>query len=373
LTQDEFVKALEPWKQELVNEVFVHYQHGNDERGKQLFERWKERFTQFLQNHVPDEAERFKQSTHRGLIAVGSNEHPFDIFMRVSGEASLAFIDTLADSARKGRLSSFQENPSETIRVFDDLIKRFEAQEYGASAQEDFLTVKQQLERLRTTVGKIFGVDSQYLRDLTSVQFRYPRAKQRNAISYFNRDKAQTLTVLHKILDELRVTNPGVALPHNGTLLVAQDLQQSLAGFRRDHPVALKTAFIMMSFADTSAHREIASAIKQTLASVGVTGVRADGKDYHPDLYPNILTYMQGCGFGIAVFDQLAATPINPNVAFEVGYMLALNKRVCLLKDKTLPNLQADLIGKLYIAFDPQEIGTTIHTALSRWLTTHLT
>jgi hypothetical protein len=262
------------------------------------------------------------------------------------------------------------ENPAEAIRVFEDILKRFEALDYGTSAQEDFVTAKKQLERLRATIDKTFGADSQYLRELYGARFRYPRAKARNAIAYFNGDKARTLTVLHKILDELRVTNPGVVSVSD--VATRADIQDSLTSFRRDHPDPLKTAFIMMSFAETPAHAEVTRAIKQTLASVGIAGLRADDKEYRPDLYPNILTYMHGCGFGIAVFEHIVATPINPNVAFEVGYMLALNKRVCLLKDNTLPNLQADLIGKLYIAFDPGQIALTIQAALSRWLATHM-
>ncbi|MEP7287619.1 MAG: hypothetical protein ABI947_17840 [Chloroflexota bacterium] len=267
---------------------------------------------------------------------------------------------------------AFVANPTEAIHIFTDLSKEFETQEYGAASQENFITVTRQLERLRTAVEKVFAADSPYLRDLTWVQFRYPRAKQKNAVNYFNRDKAQTLLILHKILDELRVTYPEARSLHDGRVMSAQELQESLAWFRRDYPDPLKTAFIMMSFGDTPTHHEITRTIKHTLGLAGITGLRADDKDYHPDLYQNILTYVHGCSFGIAVFDSLATVSINPNVAFEVGYMLALNKRVCLLKDKTLHNLQADLIGKLYLAFDPQKSALTIQATLSQWLTTHI-
>lgn len=382
MTQEEFARALEPFRQDFLTETCVHYQHGEKERGKQSFERWRERFIQFLQEYAPDEAERFKRHMFHGILAVGSNEHPYDQFMRVDGKTCIAFIEQLADEARKGRILNFQENPSpptssgqarntaEAIRIFDELTKRFEVLDFGKSSQEDFVSVRHLLERLRASIETTFGPDSQYLVALSQAQFRYPRAKQKNAVTYFDRDKGQTLVVLHKILDELRVNNPGVVWVGDG--VPGTELHDSLAAFGRDHPEASKTAFIMMGFADTPVHREITKAIKQALASVGFSGVRADDKEYHPDLYPNILTYMYGCGFGIAVFEQGVVTPINPNVAFEVGYMLALKKRVCLLKDNTLPNLQADLIGKLYLAFDPQQATATIYTALSGWLATHL-
>lgn len=145
-------------------------------------------------------------------------------------------------------------------------------------------------------------------------------------------------------------------------------IKDSLARFRKDHPTPLKTAFIMMRFGSTPAHEAIVQTIKDTLASHGLEAVRADDKEYHTDLLPNIQTYMHGSGFGIAVFERLEAEEYNPNVALEVGYMLALRKPVCLLKDKTLRTLQADLVGKLYRQFDPQRIKQTIKRELDKWL-----
>jgi hypothetical protein len=308
--------------------------------------------------------------TELSAYLIDQNGEPHDFFQGTPHRPTLNGSVPKAQAEIR-RLSPI-ENPAEAIRVFDDLLRRFEALDYGTSAQEDFTTAVKQLERLRATVEKVFGADSQYRRELSVVQFRYARAKQKNAVSYFNRDRAQVLTVLHKILDDLRISSPITPFPIENTSGIPSGLQDSLALFRQDHPDPLKTAFIMMSFANNPAHLEITRAIKQTLAAANITGVRADDKEYNPDLYPNILTYMHGCGFGVAVFDNLMTTSINPNVAFEVGYMLALNKRVCLLKDKTLPNLQADLIGKLYIAFDPQQITPTIQDALSKWLATHI-
>lgn len=77
---------------------------------------------------------------------------------------------------------------------------------------------------------------------------------------------------------------------------------------------------------------------------------------------------MHGCGSGIAVFERLEEENFNPNVAFEVGYMLAMKKPVCLLKDRTLTTLHADLMGKIYKEFDPQNPSKTIPAVLSRWL-----
>lgn len=146
------------------------------------------------------------------------------------------------------------------------------------------------------------------------------------------------------------------------------EIQESLESFRADHPDPHKVAFVMMRFGNTKAHTDIVTGIQNTLAPYGITAVRADDKQYHDDLFPNVLTYIYGCGFGIAIFERIETEEFNPNVALEVGYMFAFKKAVCLLKDRTLKTLQADLVGKLYRVFDPLDPIKTIPEELARWL-----
>lgn len=146
------------------------------------------------------------------------------------------------------------------------------------------------------------------------------------------------------------------------------EIQESLDKFRKDFPESNKVAFIMMEFVETDTHREILEAIKSVLNSHSIVGIRADDKEYHTDLYYNVLTYVYGCGFGIAVYERIEEERFNPNVSLEVGYMLALRKNVCLLKDRTLKTLYADLIGKIYRIFDPQHVSKTIGSNLNKWL-----
>jgi hypothetical protein len=145
-------------------------------------------------------------------------------------------------------------------------------------------------------------------------------------------------------------------------------IRESLQRFREDHPDPLKIAFILMQFRNTTAHEQIAGAIKKGLAAHGIAGVRADDKEYHEDLFPNIVTYMHGCGMGVAVFERIEAENFNPNVSLEVGYMYAMGKPLCLLKDQTMTALHTDLMGKLYRQFDPHDPDGTIPPRLSRWL-----
>jgi hypothetical protein len=146
------------------------------------------------------------------------------------------------------------------------------------------------------------------------------------------------------------------------------EIRESLQRFRADYPDPSKVAFLMMRFGKTQAHTNIVKGIKKALDPLGISIVRADDKQYHDDLFPNVLTYVYGCSFAISVFERIETEEFNPNVALEVGYMLALRKQVCLLKDRTLTTLHADLVGKLYRVFDPLDPIGTIPEELARWL-----
>lgn len=157
---------------------------------------------------------------------------------------------------------------------------------------------------------------------------------------------------------------------HSGGVFMKtpSEIVESLKAFRHDHPDPSRVAFIAMPFAPTKAHDGITSAIKNALAKVGVAAFRADDKWYHDDLFSNVLTYIYGCGFVVAIFERIQSDDFNPNVSLEVGYGFALGKPLCLFKDKTLRRLPTDLVGKLYREFDPQDPGGTIETELLRWM-----
>jgi hypothetical protein len=152
-----------------------------------------------------------------------------------------------------------------------------------------------------------------------------------------------------------------------GSTAFPTEIRDSIEGFFSDHPANTSTAFIMMRFVATPAHKKIAQAIQSCLKPFGIEALRADDKQYHPDLFSNVLTYIHACQFGIAVFERIENDEFNPNVSLEVGYMLALAKPVCFLKDRTLRTLPADVMGKLYRPFDPQSPGRSIPPALSKW------
>lgn len=210
------------------------------------------------------------------------------------------------------------------------------------------------LERMKEEFEDLRGLD--WCTGRAYVEPEFQVEKERNAIS---RTKYYETFIVFYI-------NPGVL--GMTPMHVPPEIQQSIRDFRLDHPDPRKVAFLMMKYGKTKAHQNIVEGIKQALSPHGIVALRADEKDYHADLYPNILTYLHGCGFGIAVFERIEQDEFNPNVSLEVGYMIALGKKVCLLKDRTLPKLHTDLVSKLYKEFDPQDPVSSIPLVLERWV-----
>ena len=173
---------------------------------------------------------------------------------------------------------------------------------------------------------------------------------------------------IEHIFRVLQQENPKTPEPTSLSDAYPLEITESLAKFMSDHPDRRRTAFIMMQFGTTDSHTKIVEAIKAALSTYGITALRADEKEYHDDLFPNVLTYLHGCGFGIAVFERLVEDDFNPNVSLEVGYMRAIKKPCCLLKDQTLNAPSTDLVGKLYKSFDPQNPIESIPSQLKKWL-----
>ena len=169
----------------------------------------------------------------------------------------------------------------------------------------------------------------------------------------------------HDLLEQLEDMDSTTPMPQQKP---PPEIAESLARFRADHPDPTSTCFIMMRFGTTRAHEAIASAIRDAFQLHGITALRADDKHYHDDLFPNVLTYLYGCGLGVAVYERLEEESFNPNVSLEVGYLFAMRKHVLILKDNTLKTLQTDLVGKLYKLFDPQNPRESIPPQVDKWL-----
>jgi len=146
-----------------------------------------------------------------------------------------------------------------------------------------------------------------------------------------------------------------------------QHIESLLKPFYKDHPSPDKNIFIIMRFKDEQPFKEIHEAIEQTCINHGLNPVRADQKAYSDDLWDNVLTYMYGCNFAIAVFDEINYREFNPNVALEVGFMLSQTKRILLLKDQAISSLPTDIVGKMYHPFNTYDASVTIPPQLDKW------
>jgi hypothetical protein len=146
------------------------------------------------------------------------------------------------------------------------------------------------------------------------------------------------------------------------------EIAMSLDRLRELYPDPKKTGFLIMRFTATKPYERIVATIMQTADICGLKVLRADSHEFHSDLLSNIRTYLHGCGFGIAVYERIQTDEPNANVGLEVGYLMAMNKPVLLLKDQTLPDLPSDLAGKLYKRFDPHDPENTIPPQLTKWL-----
>lgn len=135
-----------------------------------------------------------------------------------------------------------------------------------------------------------------------------------------------------------------------------------------DYPNMSWNVFIMMRFRDTPQHKETLSVIREALSYYGVNGLRADDKSYADSLWANVKAYIDACDSGIAVFEQIEDETFNPNISLELGYMMAQQKPVLLLKEKHLKALPTDIVGQLYKVFDSYAIGTTVPPRILEWL-----
>lgn len=145
-----------------------------------------------------------------------------------------------------------------------------------------------------------------------------------------------------------------------------------LREFLTDHPDPDVNVFIMMRFRETEQMASIHRTMKDSLAGRGMSGLRADDKDYTGELWSNLQVYMTGCHLGIAVFEDIDDRDFNPNVSLELGYMLGISRRCLVLKEKRLPALPTDVANRLYKPFDAFRIAETIEAEIDRWVTVDL-
>jgi nucleoside 2-deoxyribosyltransferase len=145
-------------------------------------------------------------------------------------------------------------------------------------------------------------------------------------------------------------------------------LENCLSKFSEDNVDFRKNLFLIMRFQNQNPFPEIVATIRRVCDTHGLKALRADDREYTDDVWDNVMTYMYGCSSAIAVFDQINYREFNPNVALEVGFMLAQRKPVLLLKDTAIPALPTDIVGKRYRPFDTYDPIITIPPQIGKWI-----
>ena len=145
-------------------------------------------------------------------------------------------------------------------------------------------------------------------------------------------------------------------------------LHPFLTKFLLDNPNYEKNIFLIMRYKKEKPLCEIPRIINDVCNKYGLKMLRADDKEYTDDLWDNVLTYLYGCSYGIAVFDQINYREFNPNIAIETGFMFALRKKVLILKDEAIVSLPSDIIGKIYKPFNTYDCRGTIPIQIEKWI-----
>ena len=89
-----------------------------------------------------------------------------------------------------------------------------------------------------------------------------------------------------------------------------------------------RTAFLMLhdNIHVSPIERDIQQAVRESLATSGFRVISATDVSRSGDFLHKIISLIQGCGFGIAVFSSATPPKTLANIFFEVGYCLALGK-----------------------------------------------
>jgi hypothetical protein len=174
--------------------------------------------------------------------------------------------------------------------------------------------------------------------------------------------------LLYKMVDSNFAEEPLLLPTSTSTHPNPPEISMSLDRLRSRYPDPKKLGFLIMRFAAEKPYARIVNAIKETADKHGLVVIRADEHQFHNSLLNNVRTFLHGCGFGIAIYERIKTEEPNANVGLEVGYLMAMNKPVLLLKDKTAEKLQTDLAGELYREFDPHDPEGTIPEQLTKWL-----
>lgn len=125
----------------------------------------------------------------------------------------------------------------------------------------------------------------------------------------------------------------------------------------------------MMHYGRGNLYYRIEGAVLSVLRRYGFDGLLARSQTYEPVLWKNAEICMRRSRYGIAFFEHdKEHLGFNPNVTMEIGFMIALGKRVLILKDHRLPDLPRNLIERTFHEFSSNQLEKDIDKAITKFL-----
>lgn len=158
--------------------------------------------------------------------------------------------------------------------------------------------------------------------------------------------------------------------------LAPPELVEPLHAFLDEHPFD-QNVFGMTRFPNDDEDEgadPVATAIEAARTICAEEGLEfhlASDRQIVDDLWPNVAAHLWGSKYGIAFFEDRVGNGVNYNLTIEVGSMIALGRRVAILKDKSIDKLPTNLVGRIYKSVDldkPAKVKATIRT----WITDDL-
>lgn len=125
-----------------------------------------------------------------------------------------------------------------------------------------------------------------------------------------------------------------------------------------------KNIFLMIPFEGKDKYKNIREIIRNSIKEAGYNLLIADECQYAAALNENLVAYMDACKYGIAIFDS---NMVNPNIAYELGYMYKSFSKCLILKDKNAEITQADFVPLIFEQVDFDQLAT-IPPKLEKWI-----
>ena len=114
---------------------------------------------------------------------------------------------------------------------------------------------------------------------------------------------------------------------------------------------------------------DVITTVAKSLAPHGLRMHRADDAIVDEDLWGNVAAYMWACQYGIGLAEDRLGRGLNYNLVIEVGSMMVAGRRCAMLKDRTVPAMPTDLIGRIYKSVDFDDlsaVASAVHGIAAR-------